>query len=220
MVRRTGHNFHRYRRLAGIALAAAALAGCGGGASRTAGLTPTDANRPVQLNAGGAGGQTSVLGQLDDVKINRAISNYRINKKRAEGPRQLVGADLNGDGIAEAMVLFGGKDWCATTGCSLAIFQSGQYGYRVISRTVRVKAPVVISTDQTNGWRDLLVSTGGAGSAPLRRVRLRFSGNSYSRNAMLEDEIPPDVPQTGETVIREAGTVPLQASRASNASNP
>jgi hypothetical protein len=197
------------------------LGGCGGGA-RTADLTPSEGARPVQLGrtAPLSGEQSSVLGRIDEAEARRAIANYRINKKRAEGPYQLVGADLNGDGIAEAMVLFAGKDWCANTGCSLAVFQSGQYGYRVISRTVRVKAPVVVSTGQTNGWRDLLVSTGGAGGAPLRRVRLHFSGNGYTRNAMLQEEIPPDVPQLGEVAIKAPPADAAQASGHSSASNP
>lgn len=139
--------------------------------------------------------------------------------KRDEAPYQISGADLNGDGIAEAVVLFAGKDWCANTGCSLAVFQTGQHGYTPISRSVRVKAPVVVSTSQTNGWRDLIVSTGGAGGAPLRRVFLRFTGNGYSPNAMQEAEIPPDVPQLGETIITDTPP-PAQFSGASRASNP
>lgn len=190
-------------RLAALA-AALLLAGCGGGAPRNAGMTPDEASRPVQLGRGLAADEyVSVKGALDEAEARKAIENYRINKDRAAGPYEMTGADLNGDGTAEAVVLFAGKDWCANTGCSLAILQSGEHGYRPMSRTVRVKSPVVVSTDQTNGWRDLLVSTGGAGGAPLRRVRLRFSGSGYSANAMREEELPPDFPQTGETVIGE-----------------
>lgn len=187
------------------------LAACGGGASRSPATQLTDTSRPVQLGRGGSQG-ASVLRPLDESVVRRAIENYRINKKRAAGAYKLVGADLNEDGVAEAVVLFEGKDWCAGTGCSLAILQSGPHGYRPISRTVRVKAPVVISTDRSNGWRDLLVSSGGAGTAPLRRVRLRFTGNGYPRNAMLEEEIPPDIPQTGDIAI----AAPPAQPRASN----
>jgi hypothetical protein len=190
--------------LAAIIAATCVLGGCGGGA-RVQGESPGAAGPgPLQLGRGLRPGaeRATVLRQVDEAGVRRAIENYRINKKRAAGPVQIVGADLNEDGTAEAIVLFAGKDWCTKTGCSLAIFHAGQRGYRVISRTVRVKAPVVISTGQSNGWRDLLVSTGGAGTAPLRRVRLRFNGESYARNAMLEEEIPPDVPQIGDVAIQ------------------
>jgi hypothetical protein len=192
----------------GILAGTVLLPGCGG-TTRSGNPALAPGSGPVQLGRQG-GGDLSVLLQLDEIAVGRSIENYRINKKRAAGPYQLAGADLNEDGTAEAIVLFGGKDWCAKTGCSMAIFRSGPHGYVPISRTVRVKAPVVISRDISNGWRDLFVSTGG-GAAPLRRIRLRFSGSGYARNAMLEEELPPDVPQTGETAIAASVTAATPA---------
>jgi hypothetical protein len=171
------------------------LTGCGGGGGSrntpTAGITNT-APAPVQLGgspSSGATTQASVLGPLDEILVRRAIENYRISKKRAKGPYQLAGADLNGDGVREAVVLFQGKDWCTRTGCSLAVFQSFNHGFRVVSRTVRVKAPVEVTGVLTNAYRDLLVQTGG-GPAPERRVKLQFTGEGYTRNAMLQPEVP------------------------------
>ena len=115
------------------------LTGCAGRAGRrgpSAGMT-TNADAPVQLGAAGASGgvaNRSVLGPLDEAQINRAIKNYRLSKRRAKGAYKLAGADLNGDGVREAIVLFQGKDWCTRTGCSMAIFQSFQHGFRPISR--------------------------------------------------------------------------------------
>lgn len=201
--------------LIGLALAivlagAPLLAGCGGGTARTRGLSPGNGAGPVQLGGGLRPGaeRPSVLRPVNEASVRKAIENYRLSKKRTPGPVQIIGADLNEDGTVEAIVLFAGKDWCTKTGCSLAILQPGTHGHRVISRTVRVKAPVVISTDQSNGWRDLLVSTGGGGTAPLRRVRLRFTGAGYPRNALLEDEIPPDVPQVGDVAIQAPAAAP------------
>lgn len=205
-----------------LMLGALGVSGCGGGSARLGSGAAGDAARPVQLGRGtpAGGGQPSVLQPANEVEVRKAIAIYRINKKRGNGPVQIAGADLNEDGTPEAIVLFAGKDWCTSIGCSLAVFQPGQHGYRVVSRTVRVKAPVVVGHAQTNGWRDLYVATGGAGTAPLRRVRLTFTGNGYSRNAMLEDEIPPDVPQPGEVAIRQAPQAPVQNTGASRASNP
>ena len=171
------------------------LGGCGGGSGGRSGPSAGMTNSgppPVQLGGATAQAgatQASVLGPLDEKLVRHAIENYRLSKKRAKGPYRLVGADLNGDGVREAIVLFQGKDWCTRTGCSMAIFQSFQRGYRPISRTVRVKAPVEVTDVMTNSYRDLLVQTGG-GPAPERRVRLQFSGEGYSRNAMLQTEVP------------------------------
>lgn len=93
----------------------------------------------------------------------------------------------------------------------MAVFQSFQHGFRPISRTVRVKAPVEVTDNMTNAYHDLLVQTGG-GPAPERRVRLLFSGSGYSRNAMLQTEVPlGSVVRTeiaiAETPAPEASTV-------------
>ena len=218
-----GKQHYRVSKAGGLFAACAAilavLGGCGGSANRPQIATSGEGARPLQFNRGG-GGQTSALTQIDEAALRRAIDNYRINKKRADGPFRFAGADLNGDGTGEALVLFSGKDWCTNTGCSLAIFRRGQHGFQVISRTVRVKAPVVIAAQESNGWRDLYVSTGGAATAPLRRVRLRFSGSAYTRNAMLEEEIPPDVPQFGDTAIADSAAQPGQLAQGARASNP
>ncbi len=201
------------------------LAGCAGGGSRngpSAGVA-TNAAAPVQL--GGSGGPSgpaarqSVLGSLDDALIRRAIENYRLSKKRAKGPYKLAGADLNGDGVREAVVLFQGKDWCTRTGCSLVVFQFFERAFKPISRTVRVKAPVEITDAATNIYRDLLVQTGG-GPAPERRVRLQFSGESYSRNAMLQSEVPLGSLVRTEIAIDVEASAPGPAAAAIQRSSP
>ena len=68
---------------------------------------------------------------------------------------------------------------------------------------MRVKPPVEITDNVTNTYRDLLVQTGG-GPAPERRVRLLFSGSDYSRNAMLQTEVPLGTAVRTETAIAEA----------------
>jgi putative lipoprotein len=205
-------------RLSGFAatLLAAGLIGCGGGrGGPSAGIASQDQGpAPVQLGGATAprvSGRVSVKGRLDEALARRAIENYRLSKKRAKAPYTLVGADLNGDGVAEAVVLFQGKDWCTKTGCSMAVFQSFQHGFRPISRTVRVKAPVEVTDTTSNGYRDMLVQTGG-GPAPERRVRLRFTGEGYARNAMLQPEVPLG------SVVRTEIIIPVAASPAPQAS--
>lgn len=165
------------------------------------GTDVTERASPVQLARGGAPrSAASVRRDLNESEVRRAIERYRINKKRAPGPYELAGADLNGDGKPEAVVLFGGNDWCAKTGCSLAIFAQGEHGYRPSFRTVRVRGPVRVADISSNGWRDLIVSTGG-GAAPVRRVRLKFVTSGYPRNAMLEPDASPSADDRAEPLI-------------------
>ncbi|MGD9868272.1 MAG: hypothetical protein AB7U38_09780, partial [Hyphomicrobiales bacterium] len=125
-----------------------------------------------------------------------------------------AGADLNGDGGPEAVVLFEGRDWCASTGCSLAVFRREDQGFRIVSRTVRVRGPITASSNFTLGWRDLLVWTGG-GAAPIRRVQLRFTSDGYASNALLEPDVPVDSLIEGPVLIDMAPPrekVPVAAS--------
>lgn len=169
------------------------VSACGGG-GRNAPTANVSGNTAAPVQLGGSADsparqQTSLVGPVDEAQARKAIENYRLSKNRAAAPYQLAGVDLNGDGTREAVVLFSGKDWCTNTGCSMAVFQLFQHGFRPISRSVRVKAPVEVTTDVTNGYRDFLVQTGG-GPAPKRRVRLKFSGSGYTRNAMQASEVP------------------------------
>ena len=177
---------------------ALALPGCRGGAN-TGGGQGTNASGPIRLNAG-HGGAPQVLVPVDRKLAERAIENYRINKKRKKGPYKLQGVDLDGDGVGELLVLFEGDDWCKSTGCSLAIFKAAERGYKVAFRTVSVKAPVVVTREDNQGWRDMIVMSGG-GRAQLRRVRLRFSGLGYPRNAMLEPEVSAEQPIDGQVAF-------------------
>jgi len=179
----------------------ASLAGCKSG-SRVPGASGLDASQPIALRAGGQSAGSSALVPVNEAQAHRAIENYRINKSRKKGPYQIKGVDLDGDGVGEAVVLFGGEDWCTKAGCSLAVLKSNERGYEPVFRTVRVKPPVIIGRDGNQGWRDLIVMT-GSGAAP-RRVLLRFTGSGYPRNAMQEPVIPTGAPVDGEIAIAGA----------------
>ena len=69
--------------------------------------------------------------------------------------------------------------------------------------TFASRAPVVVSDLGNNGWRHLIVMTGG-GAAPMRRVLLSFGADGYPTNAMLEPEVPMPAEVDGEIAIAEA----------------
>jgi len=130
---------------------------------------------------------------LNGGAVAKAVERYRINKRAEPGPYKKVGVDLNGDGQAEALVYLTGEAWCAKTGCTLAIFRNGQFGYRPVATVRRVKLPLRIGSSESQGWRDLIVDTGGAGM-PVQTVALKFSGRGYPGNATTIAPIPTGVP--------------------------
>jgi hypothetical protein len=173
------------------------LGGCGGGSGGLLGSSPaSETEAPIALTprSGGAQGPGKALtGEIDKAELRKAIERYRIIKKRSVGRYKTAAADLNGDGRVEAIVLFSGDDWCKKTGCSLVVFQMEQTGFRPVAHVTSAHAPVLVGPGQNYGWRDLIVKTGG-GAAPVRQVRLGFTGKGYPRNALLQPE------PTGETL--------------------
>ena len=190
------------------------LTACGNSGSTgtgVAGNTGTSGTGPVLLSPGQNSGQAklSVRAQLDSSQARRAIENYRINRNEKSGPYQFAGADLNGDGRAEILVYFTGENWCAKTGCTLAVLTPSNPGYRTVSTIKRVKLPVMVGLNSRNGWRNLIVKSGGGGIA-LQNVTLEFSGNGYPGNATLVPGIPSDVQLQGEVLFAEGGQGPVQ----------
>ncbi len=206
----------QHRRLIGGGILVAGLAasllvaGCASQTASTPGQLssgrPVALAPPTELRASASPGV--MLAELDEAELGKAIERYRISMERAESPVQTAGVDLTGDGRPEALVLFGGSDWCTTTGCSFIVFQATETGFEPVSRTTRVRSPVMVGPGSNAGWRDLIVKTGG-GAAPVRFVRLGFTGNGYPGNALLQ-------PEPTETVLAQAagviGEAPLQTS--------
>ena len=146
-------------------------------------------NQPLRLSPSGTGGDSGAtgvaLGEVDEAELAKALERYRIRMDRSQSPVRSAGVDLTGNGQPEAIALFTGEDWCTTTGCSFVVFQETPRGYEPVSRTTRVRGPVLVGPGSNSGWRDLIVKTGG-GAAPVRFVRLGFTGDGYPTNALLQ----------------------------------
>lgn len=92
---------------------------------------------------------------------------------------QVAWADLNGDGLDDALVTLSGSDWCGSGGCTLLVFEAmdeidaEEMGpFRPAAEISMVRGPVRV-VPGWGYWSDLIVdSRDGA------RV-LRFDGQSY-----------------------------------------
>jgi len=173
---------------AATALLTGLLGACGGPGGTGGASSSLNAPAPVALTPKrDASADSALTAPVDEEELRKAIERYRLTKQRRASHFDRTGADLNGDGRPEALVLFSGPDWCVTTGCSLVVFQESQTGYKPVSHITRVRPPVLVGADANFGWRDLIVDTGG-GPAPVRTVRLGFTGDGYPINALLQPE--------------------------------
>lgn len=180
------------------------LAACGGGGGPAPDASLGNAAAPIALTPknDNAGGSNALTAGVDEAELAKAVERYRVTKQRNQGNYQSTGVDLNGDGTPEAVVVFSGEDWCVNTGCSLVIFQKQEFGYRPVSHVTRARPPLLVGPDSNFGWRDLIVNTGG-GPAPIRTVRLGFSGEGYPNNALLQPEPVADLLARSQQIMAD-----------------
>ncbi len=192
--------------------AAMLLCACGGG---TGGLTTQTipalgqpaAEQPVALTRPSSDQVQklpSALLPLKQARAEQSLKRYLLNQGGKPATHKIAGADLDGDGKAEALVYLEGEDWCVDTGCTLLIMRDGSTGYDMISLVKRVKLPIGIAPKTSLGWRDILVKTGQVGGNKL--VALKFNGSGYPGNASTQIATVPKLTELPEIAIRPTRT--------------
>lgn len=112
-----------------------------------------------------------------------------------------------GDGVRLALVYLVGPNWCGTGGCNLLILRQGATGWEQVGNVGRVRLPVRVLAQSTNGLPDLGVTVSGGGGPPAYEARLAFDGRAYPR-------FPPDAPAgeaQGTVVMTDADIPPAGA---------
>ena len=207
------------------------IAGCGGSATESmrethaavvdvnATFSTTEAKPVALTRAKDASVPAEAAARIDEASIRPAIEAYARGKQLSAGTFVLSGADLNGDGRAEALVLFTGESWCHPHGCPLAIFEKGTTGWRHVVTLARVRPPIRISAGKSGSWRDIWAESGKddlKSKAPTRSVLFKWSLSSYPTSAALALE-PKDQKPEGEMVIAAAELhLPSKAKFAAN----
>jgi len=122
--------------------------------------------------------------------------------------------DLDSDGKAEVVAYVAGPMVCGTGGCPLFVFRQGPEAHELVARISVVQVPVRVSSQSTNGWRDLVVAVAGGG-IPAGNAVLRFDGTTYASNPTVPPAEPVASLEGTEFLIGEFGSYtegkPLQA---------
>ncbi len=99
--------------------------------------------------------------------------------------------DLDGVGEPEVLVHVVSHARCDFNGCNLLVLQQKGAQYEVVSNITPTCMPVFVSTERTNGWRDLIVS----GEAMYYTV-LKFDGKSYPQDPRSQPPLRESVDAT------------------------
>jgi heat shock protein HslJ len=98
--------------------------------------------------------------------------------------------DLNNDGREEVLVYLLGSVFCGTGGCNLLLFTRAETGYTLVNDLPISRTPVIVSTETTGGWSDIVkLESGGGTSASY--VRYTFDGTRYVERERLAATAPP-----------------------------
>jgi len=109
--------------------------------------------------------------------------------------------DLNDDGVADALVLLNGAEYCGSGGCRLMVLRGERDGsFRVQSSSTLTREPIALLANRSNGWHTLIVSIAG-GDVAACKVRMVFDGHRYPDNPTLapcvtDDELRSAAPLT------------------------
>ena len=121
--------------------------------------------------------------------LSDAVRKYT---KEATPHFEYAVADLNGDGIPDAIVRLIGPDWCGSGGCNMVIFRGGPHGYKLVSTATVTQKPIKLSPEVQHGWHTLLVSVRGGGLLPGFLALMQFNGSRYPGNPSVQPRATPE----------------------------
>lgn len=87
--------------------------------------------------------------------------------------------DLNDDGKKEILVGLTGSYFCGSGGCTQYILEDQG---NVISKFTVADNPVIIDSYKSNGWKDLIIHSGG------KNHLVKFNGKKYPSNPSMQPE--------------------------------
>jgi hypothetical protein len=165
-------------------------------APRTAATTPAAAEREGPASAPPAAAapatpaatRASVHGSTLAEAMDRFLALEHARGASAEHVTELI--DLNGDRHQDALVLMRSRRYCGSRGCLLLVFEGTGKGYRLNSRLLLGRTPMIATDARTQGWRDLVapMTTARAG---MRLVVLKHGAAGYPADTEQLAVVPP-----------------------------
>lgn len=118
-----------------------------------------------------------------DKLLEKAIVHYL----GTDAPSQSVAyfynrVDLNRDGKLEVLVYLDGQSVCGSGGCTALVFKTQENEYKLISAIALASTPIIVSSQSSKGWNDLILFVEGGGIQPGHYAVLRFNGAQYPEN--------------------------------------
>lgn len=111
-------------------------------------------------------------------------------------------ADLNDDGIDDAVVLITDNQYCGSGGCSFIIFRGVAGGFKLVSSSTITREPILMLAEKKKGWHTISVLVAGGGAKP-GQVMMRFNGKKYPGNPSIQPTAKKNDLKGAKTLISE-----------------
>lgn len=145
---------------------------------------PAPSRQPAAPAVSGASVHGSTLAEAMD----RFLALEHARGANAAHVTEVI--DLNGDRHQDALVLMRSRRYCGSRGCLLLVFEGTPKGYRLNSRLLLGRTPMIATDVRTGGWRDLVAPMTTSRSG-MRLVVLRHGAEGYPADADQLAVVPP-----------------------------
>lgn len=139
-----------------------------------------------------------------NLKLEKAITNALEYNKATDGIIKYYYnyIDLNNDQHPEIFVYLIGSYVSGSGGSTALIFEDNNAEYKLLSQFSLVHNPIIISDDQTNGWKDLIMYVSGGGITPFYS-HIKFDGNRYPENPSIQQPVQAGKVVNGVAIIAD-----------------
>ena len=117
--------------------------------------------------------------------------------------------DLNGDHIADAVILITDNEYCGTGGCTMVVLRGDSEQFHLVSSSTITRKPILFLQEVRNGWHTLSVRVEGGGIAP-GQVMMRFARNRYPGNPTMQPRAKQSDLEAARTLELRTRSVPVR----------
>ena len=122
------------------------------------------------------------VGARADAAIEALMAEREIREIPAH---RHAAVDLDADGSDDLLVWLDDPNWCTPIGCTLLVFHREGGQDVPVAEIAPVQVPIAVADQTHGGWRDLLVTVGGAEGVPTGTVALQHDGIGYPEDPTL-----------------------------------
>jgi hypothetical protein len=129
---------------------------------------------------------------IKNALVNDLLKDDLASMEEKDRKFQYFTVDLNDDGKKEHFVAFMSPYFCGSGGCTVMLLD---HEASVITKFTVMRTPIWAEKTTTNGWRNLLVRSGG------ELKELKFDGSTYPSNPSVVPTASFDAPSASAIIM-------------------